>query len=122
MTLAQTGPMVEGGRYEPDRLQTALLRIMGLSTLDGDEGILQFRAFLDLPDAIAETPPASPHFLGEARKLFDPESGPENVFFEIDATARRLISGFSTHRLTIVGLGGPMRIAKANIALVTSAA
>lgn len=119
--LDQTAPVVEGDRYDPAKLQTALLRIMGIATPDGNKGTLELRAFLDLPEATAETRVDTPHFLGESRKDFDPESGPENVFFEIDEAARRFISGSSTHRLTVVSLAGPLRIAKANIALVTSA-
>jgi L-asparaginase len=121
VTTDQTAPMVEGARYDPTKLQTALLRIMGIVTPDGKKGALELRAFLDLPEATAETSVDSPHFLGESRKDFDPDSGPENVFFEIDAAANQFISGSSTHSLTVVSLAGPLRMAKANIALVTSA-
>jgi L-asparaginase len=120
-TMIQTAPIVEGDRYDPAKLQTALLRILGIEPLEGRPGFLELRAFLDFPEATPETRVDTPHFLGEARKAFDPETGPESVFFEIDEVARQFISGSSTHSLTVVSLDGPLRWAKANIALVTSA-
>jgi L-asparaginase len=120
-TLDQARPLVGADRYDPARLQTALLRIMGLEPMEGSSGKLELRAFLDLPEAASDTDIGTPHFLGETRKSFDAQTGPENVFFAIDEAARQLISSNSSHRLTLVSLAGPLRWAKASIALVASA-
>jgi len=117
----QATPMVEGRRYDPTKLQKALLRVMGLKTLDGSAGKITLRAFLDLPEAGQHTPAEGPHFLGEGSKMYHPAGGPESIFFEIDDAARQFVSGTSSHALTIVSLAEPMRWAKANIALVVAA-
>jgi L-asparaginase len=121
LTLEQTGPIVEADRYDPARLQTALLRIMGIEPLGGSSGKLELRAFLDFPEADADTDVDTPHFLGETLKTYDARTRSENVFFEIGETTRQFISSDSAHRLTVVSLADPLRWAKANIALVTSA-
>lgn len=118
--LHQKGPMVEGHRYDSSRLHVALLRVMGIEPLSKTKGRVEFRAFIDLPDANESTSTDSPHFLGEGSKLYVPDIGPENVFFDVTGAARQFISGTTSHSVTLVGLTGPIRWAKVNMALVVA--
>lgn len=120
VVLKQNAPMVEGLRYDSEKLHKALLRIMGLEASDNRTSRIELRAFLDLPDADKSTRTDTPRFLGEGSKVYSPADGAENVFFEINKAAKRFISGTTEHSLTIVSLTGGIRWEKANIALITT--
>ena len=113
-TVAQARPMAERHRYNPEKLVKALLRIMGLVTRDNRERRIELCAYLDLPEA------REPLCVGECSKLYEPATGPENVFFEMDEASIRLMSDGDNHTLTLVSSGGAVKWARANVALFTA--
>lgn len=111
-------PMVHGlDRYQPKTLQQGILRIMGLEPLDGRKGRVEFKIYMDLPDAKESTPNDGPHFLGHASKRYVPEAGSESVFWTITEQVRAFIDNAHENTLTIVNTGGtPFRWSKLQIA------
>jgi hypothetical protein len=121
VTAAMLRPMVWADRYDPNRLERALFRIMGLKSTDRKRGRIEFKAYIDLPDANEQTSEESnPHFLGKANKRYDADVGLESVFLTVTEQAKAFIekSGHA-NTITIVGTGGPFSWEKLNIALFT---
>ncbi len=100
-------PMVDGlERYDTDKLESAVLRVMGLSIPDEHRGRIEFRVFIDLPDATEQTPVDDPHFLGETSKRWRDEDGTLSVFFDVTAQARTYIDNRHENTLTVVSASG----------------
>lgn len=117
-TVTPIRPMVLGtSRYEPGQLDRAILRVMGLRTADLRKGGIEFRAFIDLPNATPDTPTeGNIHFLGAGDKQFDSDESPESVFLTVTDQARALVDGLHQNSITIVGLGAPFTWEKLNLA------
>jgi L-asparaginase len=111
-------PMVHGlDRYQPKALQQGILRIMGLEPLDGRKGRLEFKIYIDLPDAKESTANDGPHFLGHASKRYIPDNGPESAFITITDQVRAFIDNAHENTLTIVNTGGaPFKWSKLQVA------
>ena len=118
ITVKAVRPMVHGlDRYQPKTLQQGILRIMGLEPLDGRKGRLEFKVYIDLPNAKESTPNEGPHFLGHASKRYVPDTGPESAFMTITEQVRAFIDNTHANTLTIVNTGGaPFKWSKLQIA------
>lgn len=119
--LAHLRPMVEGTvPFHHRSLERALLRVLDLRTEDGQAGEIEFKVYLDEPEADVDTPEANhPRFLGRAGKRFRPGSE-ESAFFTVTSQIRE---GFDPRRdctLTVVPLGSPFVWSKLDIALFCS--
>lgn len=117
VSIEQKRPMLEGlGRYKPVMLDRALFRIMGLETTDGRKGRIEFKAYMDFPDANENTTEeGNPRFLGRASKRYHGDD--ENVFFTVTEQVRLLVDNRHPNTITIVPAGTPFRWKKLNIAL-----
>jgi L-asparaginase len=105
-TVKALRPMVHGlDRYQPKMLQQAVLRAFGLQTLDGSKGRVEFKIYLDRPDAEKFMMNDSTHFLGSVSKRFLPESGPENVIVNITSQVRALVDNAHQNTLALVNTG-----------------
>jgi hypothetical protein len=110
-------PMVEGlERYSVNNsLDRGLFRMMGLETTDQRKGSIEFKAYLDLPDANEGTSEeGNPRFLGKARKSY--RGSAESVFFTVTDQVRQLVDNRHDNVITIVPFGNPFRWKKLNIA------
>jgi L-asparaginase len=118
VTVNAVRPMVHGlDRYQVKSLQQGILRIMGLEPLDGRRGRLEFKVYIDLPDAKESTPIDVPHFLGRSSKKYSPETGPESAFLTVTEQVRAFIDNSHENTLTIVNTGGaPFKWSKLQIA------
>jgi hypothetical protein len=116
VSVEQKRPMLEGlERYKPNTLEKALFRIMGLETSDGRRGSIEFKAYMNLPDANEGTSEeGNPRFLGRARKSY--KGNDESVFFTVTDQVRQLVDNRHTNVITIVPTGVPFRWKKLNIA------
>ena len=112
-------PMVGASRYDATALDRALFRIMGLEIPDRARGRIEFKAYIDLPEADEDTPERSnPHFLGAGSRKYDETTGPESVFFSIHKQALEFIDNQHPNTITIVSTAGTrIKWSKLNIAL-----
>jgi L-asparaginase len=99
-------PMVEGHRYKAEDLTRGLLRVTGLKIPGDKRGRIEFKAFIDLPDAGADTATTLPQFLGEASKRWNQETGNESVFFDVTEQVRQFVDNRHGNRLTIASTSG----------------
>jgi L-asparaginase len=116
VNIRQRRPMLDGlTRYSHNALDRALFRIMGVETADGREGEIEFKAYMDLPDASEGTPEEGhPYFLGKVLKRYRGEE--ESVFLTVTDQARLLVDNRHSNVITIVSTGAPFRWKKLNIA------
>jgi len=98
--------MVKGlERYKSNKLNQAIFRIMGLEIPDSNKGIIQFKVYIDLPNANENTDEeGNPHFLGKTQKKYQGE--PESLFLTITDQAKSFIDNKHQNSITIVGTGG----------------
>jgi len=117
LVLKPLRPMVNDPiRFVPKMTQQGILRVMGLEPLDGRRGRLEFKIYIDLPDAKESTPNEGISFLGQASKKFVPEAGPESVFLTVTDQVRAAIDNAHENSLTIVNTGAPFKWSKLQIA------
>jgi L-asparaginase len=106
-TLKPLRPMVDGlDRYDSSKLERAVLRVMGLSISDERRGRIEFKAFIDLPNAKESTPEEEPQFLGESSKRWREEDGKLSAFFDVTTQARAFVDNRHENTLTIVSTSG----------------
>jgi L-asparaginase len=106
-TVKPVRPMVDGlDRYDSSKLERAVLRVMGLSISDERRGRIEFKAFIDLPNANESTPEEEPQFLGESSKRWREEDGKLSVFFDVTTQARAFVDNRHENTLTIVSTSG----------------
>lgn len=122
-TLNPLRPMVDGlERYDSRALDNAVLRITGLTLPDERRGRLEFAAFIDHPNATAESDSSDPHFLGEASKRWKVEDGGIGVFMDVTAQAQQFVDNRHTNSLTIVSTSGaPLAWDRLDLALYADA-
>ncbi|KPA12450.1 hypothetical protein MHK_007342 [Candidatus Magnetomorum sp. HK-1] len=98
--------MVKGlERYKSNKLNQAIFRIMGLEIPDSNKGIIQFKVYIDLPNADENTDEeGNPHFLGMTQKKYTGE--PESLFLTITNQAKSFVDNKHENSITIVGTGG----------------
>lgn len=118
VTVMPLRPMVGGSAsYRPEKLDRAVLRMMGLRTADCGKGRIEFRAFIDLPEAnIGTKTEGNIHFLGTADKRFDSDESSESVFFTVTDQVRAAVDNAHKNSITIVGLGAPFTWEKLSLA------
>jgi len=110
-------PMVEGlERYSLNKqLDRGLFRMMGVETTDNRKGRIEFKAYLDLPEANESTSEeGNQRFLGKTSKPY--RGTDESVFFTVTDQVRQLVDNRHDNIITIVPLGMPFRWKKLNVA------
>jgi L-asparaginase len=106
-TVQPIRPMVDGTeRYKPEALEKAILRIMGLSVPGEKRGRLEFKTYIDLPNATEHTGADEPQFLGESEKQWREENGDQIVFFDVTEQMRRFVDNRHENTITIVNVSG----------------
>jgi L-asparaginase len=123
-TVKPERPMVDGlDRYEANKLDRAVLRVMGLSVPDEERGRIEFKAFIDLPEATESTPENDPHFLGETSKRWRlQEDGKLSIFFDVTEQVGTYVDNRHENTLTIVSTSGEaLRWERLDLAFYTSA-
>ncbi|MCX6579501.1 MAG: asparaginase [Candidatus Aminicenantes bacterium] len=116
--VGQIGTMIEGHLYESDKLDKAIFRLMGVELIEGKRGIIDFRAYIDLPGADDNTSEeGNPNFLGKWSKKYDRDEGPVSIFQDIKKQALNFIDPRHPITITIVSIGAPIKWSKINIAL-----
>jgi len=73
---------------------------------DEKRGRIEFKAFIDLPNATEDTDERDPQFLGEASKMWRAEQGKQTVFFEVTEQARAFVDNRHDNTITIVNASG----------------
>src|SRR5258708_7939447 len=117
LTVHPLRKMVRGEIYDTKKLDRAILRIMGLRTADLKKGRIEFRAFIDLPEANIDTKTeGNVHFLGAGDKRFDSDEYPESVFLTVTDQVKASVDNAHQNSITIVGLGVPFTWEKLNLA------
>jgi hypothetical protein len=117
-TVAPLRPMV-GGKdlYDSNKLDRAVFRIMGLRTADGKRGRIEFKAYIDLPEANASTKEeGNPRYLGKGDKRFESDEHLESVFLTVTDQVRNFVDNSHPNTITIVGMGRPFSWQKLNVA------
>jgi L-asparaginase len=107
VTVDAIGPMVRGlEKYQSGKLDRALLRITGLHIPQEKRGALEFKIFIDMPDATADTSEAEPQYLGEVAKKWRDDEGKANAFLPVTAQAKAFVDNRHTNSLRIVTTSG----------------
>lgn len=110
-------PMVLGRElYEAANLDRAVFRIMGLRTTDGRKGRIEFKAYIDTPDAANAKDAGNPRYLGSGSKQFRPEDNPESVFITVTDQVLATVDNNHENSITIVSTGAAFSWDKLNIA------
>jgi L-asparaginase len=120
--LTQARHMVDGAeRYRPEALERAVLRVTGLSVPGEESGRIEFKAFVDLPEAGGDSSAAEPHFLGAASKQWAEEQEKQNVFFEVTEQARAFVDNRHESTISIVSSSGaPLAWERLDMALFSA--
>lgn len=106
ITVAPMREMVAGReRYDPEKLERALLRITGLTLPREREGAIEFRAFIDCPSAAEDVATQGPHFLGRTYKPWSEGVGKQNAFFEVTEQMRVHVDNRHENTISIVNVG-----------------
>src|SRR5947207_11444465 len=89
--------------------------MMGVETTDNRKGRIEFKAYLDLPEANESTSEeGNQRFLGKTSKPY--RGIDESVFFTVTDQVRQLVDNRHDNIITIVPLGMPFRWKKLNVA------
>ena len=106
--LQPTMPMVAGiERFDPNTVELALLGVLGLSISDVPRGIIEFRVFIDEPNADEDTPiQENPSFLGYITKRWKHGEGSVDAILPITKQAKEFVDNRHTNLLSIVNTGG----------------
>lgn len=116
--LTPVREMVAGrDRLKHEAVEKALLRVTGLEIPGQPRGIIQFRAFIDAPDASESTPTQNnPHFLGETTKNWS--EGQDQAFIvPITRQVRDFVDNNHENTITLVNTGQPFTWRKLNLAI-----
>ncbi len=118
VTVMPLRPMVGGSTsYRHGKLDRAVLRMMGLRTADRRKGRIEFRAFIDLPEANIDTKTeGNIHFLGAGDRRFDSDESSESVFFTVTDQVKAAVDNAHKNSITIIGLGAPFTWEKLSLA------
>nr|VFJ86382.1 MAG: L-asparaginase [Candidatus Kentron sp. H]VFJ88255.1 MAG: L-asparaginase [Candidatus Kentron sp. H]VFJ95475.1 MAG: L-asparaginase [Candidatus Kentron sp. H] len=112
------GHMQGNAPYKEKQLDLAFLRLLGIKSKDGKRGRLDFKVYLDEPNATEKSPEEGPSYLGTVSKRFTSDT--DNVILDITRSAEQLIDMGRNLELTLVPLGGSdIEIQNAHIALIT---
>ena len=123
LTLSQDGDVFQGhlqgnAPYKEKKLSRAFLRLLGIKNTEGRRGRLDFKVYLDEPDATESTSEDKPTYLGMVSKRVTTET--DNVILDITRQAEQLIDMGHKLELTLVPLGGSdIEIQDAHVALMT---
>lgn len=119
VTMTAARPMTGGlDRYSSDRLDRAVFRLMGLKTADKRKGRIEFKVYVDFPEANERTSEeGNPHFLGRGNKQYKPEDGDQTVFFTVTEQVKRFVDTGHVNTITIVTNGVAFSWDLMNIAL-----
>jgi len=118
-TVGALRDMVNGrDLYNPQKLQRAVFRIMGLEIPGEKRGRIELKAYIDMPDANEKTSEeGNPHFLGRNMKRWNASDGPESIFLTVTEQARAFVDNKHQNSITVVTLDGtPVTWKKLNIA------
>ena len=92
LIIHPTKEMVDNKQYNPELIDKAFLRIMGITEPDGSRNqSARGRLFINLEGANSKTPTNSDNYLGSFDKRWSAEDGPENIFLPITRQARKNI-------------------------------
>lgn len=102
--------MVSGReRFRPDKVKNAVLRITGLEIPNAKRGIIQFRVFIDDPNATERTnTTGNAHFLGATQKNWNRENGDETVVLSVTPQVREFVDNSHMNTLTLVNTSGQL--------------
>ncbi|MCB2264202.1 MAG: asparaginase [Candidatus Thiosymbion ectosymbiont of Robbea hypermnestra] len=119
LVLERDGDLFQGNApYKEKHLVQAFLRLLDIETSDGRRGRLDFKVYLNQPDAGEATAEEPPTYLGRVSRPLT--GGRDNVILEITRQAEQLIDTGHSPTLTLVPLGGSdLAIQNAHIALMT---
>lgn len=123
LTLVQDGEVFQGyfqgnTPFKEKRLRRAFLRLLGIKNAEGRRGRLDFKVYLDEPDATESTSEDTTTYLGMVSKRVTRET--DNVILDITWQAEQLIDMGHKLELSLVPLGGSdINIQDAHIALMT---
>jgi hypothetical protein len=78
---------------------------LGLETLDGRSGRLEFEIYIDLPDAQELTSNDSSHFLGHASTTYFPDQGLDVTSMAITKQVKLFVDNRHKVKLTIINTG-----------------
>jgi L-asparaginase len=105
VTVRPVREMVDGlDGYDSGKLERAVLRVMGLSIPSEQRGRIEFKAYIDLPDAAS--PQDDSHLLGETSKRWRAEDGKLSAFLDVTTQAAAFIDNRHENSLTILSTGG----------------
>ena len=122
--FVQTDDMYQGLEfgctpYDETRLEKALLQIIGLRLADRSKGRMEFKVYIDDPDANTSSPESGINYLGTINKRFD--GVPENAILDITDKSRQIITTKRKTSLTLVPMSGDdITVARVSIALHTT--
>lgn len=101
-TLRPVRPMTDGReRYRPATLERAVLRILGLSVPDQEDGSLELSAWLDLPSPTAEPLASDPRFLGRVSTTWHRAESRLDILLNVTESARELVDPRRTSAITL---------------------
>ena len=119
-TVVPIREMVAGrDRFHSEAVERALLRITGLEVPGLNRGIIQFKVFIDAPEAKEGTPTeGNPHFLGETTKNWSKDSGDQAFVIPITEAVKGFVDNNHENSLTIINTSGlPFKWRRLNIAI-----
>jgi L-asparaginase len=119
VTVEPIREMVHGReRYDPQKLQRAVFRIMGLQIPGEKRGRIELKAYIDLPNADEKTSEeGNAHFLGKGMKRWTANDGPESIFLTVTDQVKEFVDNRHKNTITIVSVDGtPISWEKLNIA------
>nr|VFJ54132.1 MAG: L-asparaginase, type I [Candidatus Kentron sp. DK] len=123
LVLEQDGDVFQGHLqgnipYKEKKLEQAFLRLLGIRSAESKRGRLEFKVYLDEPNATDNSPEEGHTYLGTINKKFTTDA--DNVILDITRSAEQLIDMGHDLELTLVPLGGnSIEIRDAHIALIT---
>jgi L-asparaginase len=107
ITVHQKRDMVDNKKYNPDLIDKAFLRIMGITEPDGSKNqSARGKVFIEIEGATSKTPVNSEYYLGSFDKRWNSEDGPENIILAITEQARRFIDNKHSIPITIINENG----------------
>jgi len=124
LVLEQDGDVFQGHLqgnipYKGKKLERAFLRLLGIKSADSRRGLLEFKVYLDEPDATENSSEGGHTYLGTINKKFTTDA--DNVILDITKSAERLVDMTHNLELTLVPLAGnSIEIRDVHIALITT--
>jgi L-asparaginase len=107
LVIQQAKEMVDNKQYNPDVIDKAFLRIMGITEPNGGKNqSARGKLFINLEGANSKTSIDSDNYLGSFDKRWSADGGPENIFLPITRQARKHIGTKHPVFVTLVNENG----------------